>query len=108
MRPNATPAKDFYKQDATQAVIESSKFTLKGRLRAYIGDLCDFCLKSVYLYRDKIGLRRHGYKFGCDDCHKKGAFKWKNEGGDGKVLLAFKHSSVRDTVKKMGDPINRK
>lgn len=99
MRPNAIPAKDFYKNDARQTVIESSTRRLDGRTRRLIGDLCDFCLELVYVNRDQLRLRLRGFKFGCHACHAKGCFKWKVEGGTEKVLPTHK-TNVRDSVKK--------
>lgn len=39
-----------------------------GMDRRMMKDLCDFCLKVAYLYRNQIGMRRHGRKFVCEIC----------------------------------------
>ncbi len=93
-RANATPSKDFLKNDASQQVIENTKRRTDGRMRKLIQDLCDFCLKPKYIKRHQLGWRLRGYKFGCNYCHRDGKFKWKSEGSDQKVLPMF-GSNVR-------------
>lgn len=63
---------------------------LDGKRRKMIQDLCDFCLQPHYIPRAQISSRKRGIKFGCSACHAQGKFKWKAEGGDGRILLALK------------------
>jgi len=98
-RANVTPAKDFYKNDAAQQGIENQKYTVKGNLRKLVGDLCDFCLKPVFVKKEHLPLRVKGYRFGCDPCHAAGRFKWKTEGGREKVVPTFACG-----FRKPGDP----
>lgn len=98
MRPNAIPAKDFYKNDAAQQGIENQVKRLNGRPRTSIQDLCDFCLQPRFVYRNLLSLRRKGYRFGCGVCHAKGLFKWKSEGEDQKVLPCLNAHEINRSV----------
>lgn len=100
MRPNAIPAKDFYKNDAAQQHIENRKRTMRGGMRHCIEDYCDFCKRVVYVQRSQLGLRIKGYRFGCWVCHENGVFKWKSEGGNDKVLPTQRGAGgVRESIK---------
>jgi len=86
MRPNAIPAKDFYRDDAKQRGIKNKTKALNGGRRHSIQDLCDFCSEVGFVSRQQLGLRKSGYKFGCKKCHDSGKFKWKKEGSTEKIL----------------------
>jgi len=70
MRPNATPAKESGTMTLGQRVERMSQelradWKTKRRM---ITDLCDFCLKTVYMKRSQIGMRARGKKFMCEKC----------------------------------------
>ena len=68
-RPNVVPAKQYYKRNVIQKSADDILVkTMKGKFRAYVEDLCDYCIKPRFIKRFQLSMRVKGYKFLCNDC----------------------------------------
>lgn len=76
-RPNVVPAKNYYKRNSVQRSADQMLFkTQKGKIRFYIEDLCDYCLKPRFVRRTAMRFRKEGHKFLCNECADAGKGKF--------------------------------
>lgn len=69
MRPNAIPSRVAGKNTLGENIEAAHNSGFRaGRNLKMIKDLCDFCNKYAFIYRNQIGLRTRGRKFMCNVC----------------------------------------
>lgn len=68
-RPNVTPAK-LQGRETIGEIIRRGRglHTRNGKIRRYVGDICDFCKRPVYVKRFQLSLRIRGFTFMCSGC----------------------------------------
>jgi hypothetical protein len=90
-RPNVIPAKKQGLQQVGKYIQEQLETrTITGHSRALIIDLCDTCKREIRMRREKMKLRRFGYRFICFTCRDEKKYTYETL-KELKLILPFWH-----------------